>query len=437
MQLIDSFKNIFKIKDLRDRIFVTLLLVIVFRLGTHIPFPGIDAEAVLSFAKRQSEGLGQFWGFLQVFSGGAFENLGIFTLGIMPYITASIIMSLLTKVYPALEEIAKEGTTGQRKIAQYTRLLTVPIAVVQASLTYTWVKTSGAGIFVNSGIISYLMCVFALVTGTLFVMWLGEQISEHGVGNGASILVAVGILDRMPALAGQFSSAVKSDPDVINKIIALLVLWFLMIVAVVLITQSQRKIPVQNPKHFRGRRIMMAQRNYLPLSINAGGVMPVIFASSLLSVPYLLANIPGFAPIKNLFQPGQFFYLFFYIVLVFFFSFFWTYLMYKPDEMANNLKEYGSFIPGIRPGDNTSHYINYILARITMFGAAFLCFIVLVPDVVSAAMGMTRYQVSFLGGTGILIIVGVTLDVLRKVESHLLLHHYSGFAGSTPIRGRR
>lgn len=438
MQVIESFGNILRIKELRDRILVTLGLIIAFRLGTHIPFPGVNADAVLSFARRQGDDLGMMWGFLQVFSGGAFENLGLFALGIMPYITASIIISLLTKVYPALEEIAKEGPAGQRKIAQYTRLLTLPIAVVQASMTYAWASQSHLDIFLRQGVMPYFLCVVALTSGTMFVMWLGEQITEHGIGNGASVLITVGILDRMPSLALQFSEAVSANPEFVNKVITVVFLWLCMIVAVVIITQSQRRIPLQNAKHFRGRRVMMTQRNYLPLNINAGGVMPVIFASSLLSVPYLLANVPGLGFLKSIFQPGHFFYILAYVAMVYFFAYFWTYLFFKPDEIANNLKEYGSFIPGIRPGENTSRYIDYILSRITLIGAAFLCFIVLVPDIVSASLGMMRYQVSFLGGTGILIIVGVMLDIVRKTESYLLLHHYTGFSGTTtPIRGRR
>jgi preprotein translocase subunit SecY len=440
MKIVDSFQNIFRIPELRKRIFFTLGMLVVFRLGSHIALPGINPLAIEGFQEGMKDSLRSLFHYLQIF--GSFGNLALFGLGIMPYITASIIMQLMTKVSPALEAIAKEGPSGQRKIGQYTRYLAVPICIVQAWMAVNQLKAMSATspIFTSTGFGMTLQMIIALTAGAMFVMWLGEQITEYGLGNGASILIMAGIIARMPQIwydlfiqAGKDSSVVSVD-----KIVLMALLFVAAIAATVLITQAQRRIPIQHAKHFKGRRVMQGQRNYLPLRVNTAGVMPVIFASSLLVIPSVLALIPGLKFMANIVTPGGFLYMIFYIAMIFIFSYFWTYLFFQPHELANNLKEYGSFVPGIRPGENTAAYLNGILARITLAGAAFLCIIALLPDMTAKALGMDTYFLAFLGGTGILIVVGVCLDIAQKIESHLLMHHYEGFVGGGgSIRGRR
>ncbi len=442
MKIFESFRNIFKIPELRNRIFFTLAILVVFRFGSHIALPGINPGAIESFKKSMEDQAANLFHIMQVFSGGALGNLALFALGIMPYITASIIMQLMTKVSPALEAIAKEGPSGQRKIGQYTRYLTVPICIVQAWMAVGQLKAyePKMQVFLSSGFGTTIQMVLGLTAGALFVMWLGEQITEYGLGNGASILIMAGIIARMPQIWYElFDQAQTGATNVtFDKILLMAGLFLAAIAATVLITQAQRRIPIQHAKHFKGRRVMQGQRNYLPLRVNTAGVMPVIFASSLLVIPSLLALVPGLGFLQNFALPGSFTYMLFYVAMIFVFSYFWTYLFFQPHELANNLKEYGSFVPGIRPGENTASYLNGILARITLAGAAFLCVIALLPDMVAQWVDLRRNFTVFLGGTGILIVVGVCLDIAQKIESHLLMHHYEGFVGgSASIRGRR
>jgi len=443
MQILDSFRNIFKIQELRKRIFVTLGLLVVFRFGSHIALPGVNADAIKALGEQMQDKLGGLWSMLQIFSGGALGNLALFSLGIMPYITASIIMQLMTKVSPTLEAIVKEGPSGQRKISQYTRYLAIPICIVQSFFAVNALVSlqtrDGMQILHSVGWGARLEMVIGLMAGALFIMWLGEQITEHGVGNGASLLIMAGIVARLPSVTMTLIGKARQDAVSGESLIIVGALYLAMIGAVVFVTQAQRRIPVQHAKHFRGRRVMMGSRNYMPLRVNTAGVMPVIFASSLLVIPQMLSQIKPLAWMGGFITPGTFLYASFYAVMIFFFSYFWTYLFFQPIEMANNLKEYGSFIPGIRPGENTANYLNTILSRITLCGAAFLTLIALMPDMVSAGFGgeLQRQQLSFLGGTGILIVVGVALDIIQKIESHLLMHHYEGFVGPGGIRGRR
>lgn len=443
MQITETFKNIFKIKDLRDRILLTLGLLIVFRLGAHIPLPGINISAIAAFEQQGAMGLGNLFELMQIFSGGAFGAVAIFTLGIMPYITASIIMSLLAKVNPTLEAIAKEGQSGQRKINQYTRLLTVPVALIQSIMAVASMRGRIFGgitlIPAEAGFFTTLEMVLALTAGSVFLMWLGEQITEHGIGNGASILIMSGILARLPTLGKRLFDEVHRGTVGMDAVIIIFLLYVGVIIAIVFITQSQRRIPVRHARMWRGQRMTMGQRNYLPLKVNQAGVMPVIFASSLLIIPTLLGLIPGLGFIKNAFARQTFIFTTFYIGMIFFFSYFWTFLFFPPDEMANNLKEYGSFIPGIRPGHNTSEYLDKILKRITLFGAAFLCVIALLPDMAAGGLSLPRFELAFLGGTGILIVVGVCQDIIQKIESYLIMHNYAGFMGegSSLMRSRR
>jgi preprotein translocase subunit SecY len=440
MRIVESFGNIFRIPELRNRIFFTLGILIVFRFGSHVTLPGINPDAIAAFQAQMEGSLQSLFHFMQIFSGAAFGNLALFGLGIMPYITASIIMQLMTKVSPALEAIAKEGPSGQRKIGQYTRYLTVPICVVQAWMAVGQLKAIevSAPIFMSTGFGTTLQMIVGLTAGALFVMWLGEQITEYGIGNGASILIMAGIIARMPQIWYDLIEQSTKGDQQLDSIILMAILFLLAIAGTVLITQAQRRIPIQHAKHFKGRRVMQGQRNYLPLRVNTAGVMPVIFASSLLVIPSVIALIPGLGFMRNVVVPGGFVYMLFYVSMIFIFSYFWTYLFFPPHELANNLKEYGSFIPGIRPGENTAAYMNGILARITLAGAAFLCVIALLPDMVSNWVGLQRNFTVFLGGTGILIVVGVCLDIAQKIESHLLMHHYEGFVGGgAAIRGRK
>ena len=446
MQILQSFQNIFKIPELRNRILWTFGLLIVYRLGSHIPLPGVNPAAVQAWNEQMQRDGGDLFGLIQVFTGGAIGNLALFSLGIMPYITSSIIMQLMTKVSPNLEAIAKEGPSGQRKIQQYTRYAAVPVCVIQgffaarqlAHWSAAQVEQQKLGLLINDGVGSMFFMMIGMAAGALFIMWLGEQITERGIGNGASVLIMAGIVARMPAILMQMIGKARENTLRADSIVIILLIYLASIVAVVFVTQATRRIPLQHAKHIRGRRMMTGGRNYLPLKVNTSGVMPVIFASSLLVVPQMLGLIPGLTWLRDVFQRGWFFYSLFYVTMIFFFSYFWTYLFMRPDEIALQLKESGSFVPGIRPGENTAGYLNTILSRITLCGAAFLCAIALLPDLISAGLQLDRYLVAFLGGTGILIVVGVGLDIINKIESYLVMHHYGSFlGGNTRIQGRR
>jgi preprotein translocase subunit SecY len=446
MQIFQSFGNIFKIPELRTRIVWTFGLLVVFRIGSHIPLPGVNPLALKAWQEEMASRGGDIFGLIQVFTGGALGNLALFSLGIMPYITASIIMQLMSKVSPTLEAIAKEGPSGQRKIQQYTRYAAVPVCFVQgffaAKQLGSWSAAQAAQgklpLLMSEGVGMMLFMMLGMTAGALFIMWLGEQLTERGIGNGASVLIMAGIVARMPAILGEMFAKARDGNLRFDSILLILAIYLASVVAVVFVTQAQRRIPLQHAKHIRGRRMMTGGRNFLPLRVNTSGVMPVIFASSLLVVPQMIGLIPGMQWIRDVFQRGWFFYSLFYITMIMFFSYFWTYLFMKPDEIALQLKESGSFVPGIRPGENTATYLNTILSRITLCGAAFLCAIALLPDLISASLQLDRYLVAFLGGTGILIVVGVGLDIIQKVESYLLMHHYGGFlGGSARIQGRR
>ncbi|MEK7484249.1 MAG: preprotein translocase subunit SecY [Planctomycetota bacterium] len=437
-----TISNIFHIPELRTKLFWTLGLLLLYRLGSHIPIPGIDT-AVL---KEYQRNISQIWGgALTVFStisGGAIGNCALFSLGIMPYISASIIFSLLTKVVPKLEALSKEGQSGQRKINEYTRLAAVPICIIQSYFIIKMLAgpQSGGRYLIQPADFTFgfiLFSMIALTGGTLFLMWLSELITDHGLGNGASMLIMAGILADLPTTIQLMFADDQRD---IFKMVILFGIFILIVSAVVLITQGQRRIPVQQAKHTRGRKVYGGQKHYMPLRVNQAGVMPVIFASSLLIVPTFIAKAFGSNVLESLVGYDSFFYILMYCVMIFFFSFFWTNLMFAPLEMANQMKEHGSFIPGIRPGKNTSVYLEGIVTRITFVGAIFLAMIALMPQLVSWGLGLKGYgnmAVRFLGGTGLLIVVGVALDVVQKVESHLLMRNYHGFVRRGRIRGRR
>jgi preprotein translocase subunit SecY len=421
------------ISELRRRILVTLVLLAIFRLGAFIPLPGIDVEELRTVMKNMEDV--RLFGFLRVFSGGALEKMSLFALGIMPYISASIIMQLLVKVIPRLEALAKEGPSGHRKISQYTRLATLPICIIQGMFIIRFLKSHPKLIFDPTFFGFDLSAMFALTAGTMFVMWLSEQISEFGLGNGSSIIIMAGIVADMPTALTDFW--VNREDFGMDKLIFLAVLFVAMVAVVVVVTQAQRRIAVQHAKHTRGRRVYGGARHYLPLRVNQAGVMPVIFASSLMVVPITLEGWIRGQGVEHIFSGHGFWYSLVYVAMVFFFSYFWTALFFQPSEMANQLKEHGSFVPGIRPGKNTADYLEKVMNRVTLVGAAFIAAIALAPDLVSYHVGVARYITRFMGGTGILIVVGVGLDMMQKVESHLVMRQYEGFLKKGRLHGRR
>jgi preprotein translocase subunit SecY len=450
--------TVFKIPELRLKIGITLLFLCVYRIGFHVPLPMIDQQEMLKQSMQQGA-LGQVLSYIAVFSGGTFSQSTIFGLGIMPYISASIIFQLLASVYPPLEKLKKEGQSGQKKINEYTRYATVLVCVVQA---FMWVqhimrpKTSGGMGWAIPGYEGYgymMAAVLIMTAGTIFLMWLGEQIDEYGIGNGISLIIMAGIISRIP----QATSLLLFDPttnrikdsiltlgggssghDVgFEKVLVLICLFVGVVMAIVAITNGQRKIPTQSAKHVRGRRVFGGTRQFLPLRVNQAGVMPVIFASSLLMLPFFVfgwlqnvtqANWAG--RLKDVFERQGYTYNLFYIALIYFFCYFWTAITFNPKEMADNLKDYGSFIPGYRPGKRTADYLERVLIRITYIGAAFLAVVAIIPSVINSSLEVNYLVAQFYGGTGLLIVVSVALDLVQKINSHLVMRNYPGLTDS-------
>lgn len=445
--ILESFRNLFKIPELRTKIFYTLLFLFIFRIGSQIPIPGIAVDQLKEMAAQNKQMGGSFLAFFQALTGGSLANCAIFSLGIMPYISASIIFSLLTKVIPSLEALAQEGAAGQRKINEYTRYATIPLCIIQSFMIINLFKQPiGIGdnsyVLVSQHAVMFdFTAVITLTAGAIFLMWLGEQITEYGIGNGISILIMAGIVASMPHQVKEMMSGTEEAAQITNMIV-LFGLFVLIVGGVIYITFGQRKIAVQQARHTRGRKVFGGQRHFLPIKVNQAGVMPVIFASSLLMFPMIILSWFSDASSQtDWFSPGTFSYVFFYIVMIYFFSYFWTSLMFQPTEMAKQLKEYGSFIPGIRPGKKTSDYLEKVMVRITFVGAAFLAFIALMPIFIIGMLGLKGLgAVGFaysLGGTSVLIVVGVVLDLVQKLEAHLLMRHYEGFSGRSAKGSRR
>lgn len=449
--IIETTKNMFKIPELKRRILVTIALLVVYRIGWHIPVPGINPAAVRT-ALGGGGPLSDILGTFAMLSGGSLLQCTLFALGIMPYISAEIIFQLLTKVIPSLEELSKEGEAGRRKIRQYSRYTTVVICVVQAFFVVTLLVQWGIVPRDEAGFGFTLTAILALTAGTFFLMWLGEMITEHGIGNGVSLIIMAGILASLPSAIAQLVTNAQADPSQMIPIILLALGFFAIVAVVVLITLGQRRIPIQHARHVAGRRVYGGQRSDLALKVDQPGVIPIIFASALLTFPAMLVaalkntsiDNGGFFDdlvlmINDELARGGFIYILLYIILTFFFCFFWTKLMFNPVELAKNMKEYGSFIPGIRPGRKTVEYIDYVVNRITLAGATFLSIIAVVPLIVSALFNIPMLISGFLGGTGLLIVVGVALDLVHKVEGHLKMRHYDGFLGhgGQRMRGRR
>ncbi len=457
--IIKILKDVFwVIPELRRRIFWTLGLLFVFRLGFHIYLPGIDIVTLIDSLKdKQETGFLDWIAFSSALTGGKFDTPVLFALGIMPYISASIIFSLMVKVFPRLEALSKEGEQGRRTINRYTRYATVLLCVIQAvMLVFRWQTpdpTTMRSIADAGSFWVTLLQVLTLTAGSLFVMWLGEKITEVGIGNGTSLLIMAGIVANLPmALVHQVQGIVLSDPDrrpfEVVRALTLVLLYLAMVAGVVFITKGQRRISVQQQRSVKGRRVYGGQRSFMPLRVNPAGVLPIIFAQTLIVIPTgLIAFIASrgsadnpFTKALNVigdqFQVGAFFYVIAYIGLIVFFTYFWTNLMFNPVEIANQMKEYGSFIPGIRPGKRTAEYLDKVMKRITLAGAAFLSLIALVPQLIQQALDVEFLVASFLGGTGILIVVGVALDLVDKIEAQLLVRHYEGFMrGEVPRKG--
>ncbi len=437
--MLDKFRNIFQVPELKRRIFFTLAMFVVYRLGEHVPTPGVNARALHAAFESQR---GTLFGLYDLFVGGAFSRATIFALGIMPYISSSIILQLLGAVVPYFEKLRKEGDEGQKKLTQITRYGTVMISIVQ-SLAYSVFlvnmgASQGLSVVPHPGVLFTLSTIITQTTGTIFVMWLGEKITDHGIGNGISLIIFVNILGGAPnAVLAAFESirAGTLSPLLALAVIALMVG---VVAAVVLMTQAVRKIPVQYAKRIVGRRMYGGSNTHIPLRVNTAGVIPIIFASSVMILP---ATIAGFVPPTHpLAVLGQWFsrtnvvYNVIYGLIIIFFTYFYTAVVLNPNDLAENMRKYGGFIPGIRPGRKTAEYIDKVLTRITLPGAIFLALIAVIPDVLIASSGLPFLG---FGGTSVLIVVGVALDTLQQVESHLLMRHYEGFVKRGRIRGRQ
>ncbi len=429
-----------KIPELKQRIIFTLILLAVYRLGAHIPVPGIDGAALA----QQMQSSGSLLGFYNLFSGGALENASVFALGIMPYITVSIIISLLVAVVPALEKLAKEGAEGQKKITEYTRYGTVLLGFIQAfgmAVVLQKLNTGGVRIVPEPTVGFYLMCMISFTAGTVFIMWIGEQISEHGVGNGISLLIFVSIVSRMPHALTSLVELFRSDDISLIQIALMIVLMVVVIAGVIMVTTGQRRVPIQYPRQVKGRRVTSGGRNYLPLRVNQAGVIPIIFASSILMLPSTLAgavNVPVLSTFLQYFAHGSALYNVVFAAMIIFFTYFYTAVTFNPIEIADNLKKYGGVVMGVRPGKATAEYLNRVMTRITLVGAAFLAIVALLPEMVF--MGLKVYDwtiASFFGGTSLLILVGVGLDTVRQLETHLVMRNYEGFMKGRRVRGRR
>ena len=424
-----------KAKELRQRIFFTLGLLIVYRLGTYIPVPGIDGQALRQFMEQASTGLG---GILNMFTGGAISRMGIFALGIMPYISASIIVQLLTAMVPQLEQLKKEGEQGRKKINQYTRFGTVFLATFQA---YALAASLEAGSLVSDpGWFFRVSTVITLVGGTMFLMWLGEQITARGIGNGISLIIFVGIVAELPAALAQFFASARSRALSPAVIIGVILMVIAVIAFVVFMERALRKIHIQYPRRQVGMKVYDGGSSHLPVKVNPAGVIPAIFASSLLLLPTTLATFSGsqtgpvMSTILAYFGPGQPLYLLFFAAMIIFFAFFYTFnVSFKTDDVADNLKNQNGFIPGIRPGKKTQEYLDYVVTRIVTVGALYLAAVSLLPEILRSQLAIPFY----FGGTSVLIVVSVTMDTIQQVQSHLLAHQYEGLIEKSQLRGKK
>ncbi len=466
-RFLNAFANLFRIEDLRNRLFFTLGLLAVYRIGAHIPTPGINTDVLQEIFKQSA---GSVLGIFDLFSGGNFRSMTIFALGIMPYITSSIILQLMTVVFPYLERLQKEGELGRRKITQYTRYLTIALSLIQSSTIAGTLQSralGGQSLVYHPGLGFTLMTILTLTTGSAFIMWLGEQISERGIGNGMSLIIFVGIVVGLPRAIGDLYDKVHTlywGPFTPLVIIALLVLMVAVVAFIVFVEGAQRRIPVQYAKRVVGRRMMGGQSTYLPLRVNSGGVIPPIFASSLLAFPATAALMMGtrwpfVKNIANTLRWGEPLYTAIYVTLIIVFAFFYVGIVFNPTELADNMRKNGGFIPGIRPGRTTSEYVSLILKRLTFIGAVYLAIVCLLPEWMIAGIHLNHLPwwmggdwfdrrfpqwilnglgvAFYFGGTSLLIVVGVAMDTVQQLEAQLVMRNYEGFARKGRLRGRR
>ncbi len=433
--MLGTFQSIFKIEELRKKILFTFAMLVVYRLGSHIPSPGIDSTLL-----AQSISGDTIFGLLDLFAGGAFLKATIFALGIMPYISASIMLQLLGAVVPYLQKLQKEGEEGRRKITQYSRYLTVFIAALQAFGTaqfLTSLEVPG-GKIVHMPYAQFIpLTILTFTCGTIFIMWLGEQITERGIGNGISLIIFIGIVARFPDAVIEEVQYLWYGTRSFFIEVLLVAVMLLVVASVILVTRSQRKVPVQYPKRVVGRRVFGGATTHLPLSVNSAGVIPIIFAQSIMFLPatvqQLFPNTEWISNfVSNTLSPGSLWYNIIYGMIIIFFAYFYTAIVFNPIDIADNMRKNGGFVPGIRPGKKTAEYIEKILTRITLPGAIFFAMIAILPWVLMNYLGVSYY----FGGTGLLIVVGVALDTLQQIESHLLMRHYDGFLKKGKIRGR-
>ncbi len=439
--MLNTVNSLFKIPDLRKRITFVLLMTIVYRIGSKIPIPGINADALMAYMSSLNNTL---FGMYDMFVGGSFTRMSIFALGIMPYISASIIIQLLGSVVPFFQRLSKEGEEGRKKLTQYTRYGTVILAAAQAFGISKWLEnmqtSGGYPIVHNPGIGFMFLVITTIVSGTIFIMWLGEQMTEHGIGNGISIIIFVGIIARFPFAVKMQIAELQAGTMSLFTGVFLVVFMVVVIAAVVLLTQGQRRIRVQYPKKVVGRKIYSGQSTYIPLRVNTAGVIPIIFAQAIMFVPSTIATlIPWelFQYAKNYFEMSHPVYWFFYGLLIIFFTYFYTAIVFNPVDLADNLKKYGAVIPQKPPGKKTAEYIDRILTRITLPGSVFLAIIAIMPFFIGR-FGKVNYNfASFFGGTGLLIVVGVALDTLQQIEAKMVERHYEGLLKGARLRGRR
>jgi preprotein translocase subunit SecY len=460
-----TFANVFSIRELRNKIFFTFAMLLVFRIGHWIPLPGVNQEEMrrqFELVTQGSSAFGKVAQFVSMFSGGSLSHSTIFGLGVMPYITAGIIFQLAATVSPRLKKLQEEGPTGRQKVMEWTRYATVALCIVQG---FGWISyIRGQNLiqpqYLSSGL-WWVMAIAVLTAGTMFLMWIGEQIDRFGIGNGVSMIIMAGILAAMPTAIqdayGRFDPQGGADKMGYMGLIMLIGGFVMVVAGSVLMTVAQRRIPVQQAKHTRGRRVFGGQKSYLPLRINHGGVMPIIFASSLMMFPSVIFQslhdqVRNYLSVHNSdpgffyyltqflainFSMGEYLYVLAYIAMVYFFSYFWISVQFNPQEMSKQLKEHGSFIPGLRPGPRTAEYLETVIYRVTFVGAAFLSVIAILPVVVSSAFGVPPSISNFLGGTGLLIVVSVVMDFLQKVEAQLLMRNYAGFLSEGEEGGPR
>jgi len=451
--MFSAFANSWKIPELRRRILFTLGIVAIARVGANIPCPGVNSEPLRRWIQaQQSEVGGSIFGLADLFTGGALQQCAVFALGVMPYITASIIMMMLSAVVPALEKLKREGESGRARIIQYGRYLTIAVCVFQGFfLAKAFEHPSKLfrgfeGVVVaNPGLGFELLTVLTITCGTMLLMWLGEQITERGIGNGMSIIITVGIVERLPSAIAQAwalffpGAGVESQFNVLHAVL-LVVMLLAVTGGIVAMTVARRRIPVQHAKRMVGRKMMAGGQNYMPLPLNQAGVMPIIFAQAILLFPAQLFNMsqsPIFQRLARALTEGEAIYLMIYGLLILAFSYFWVAIQFNPLEIADNLKKYGGYIPGVRPGKPTAEFLNFSMTRITLAGAVFLTVIAVIPYILSHNMKIPYLTASFFGGTSLLITVGVMLDTMRQVESHLFMRGYDGFLRKGRLRGRR